>query len=195
MSDCIVFGLGGNVGDREAVLRWAIERLRGIVGPLKVAPLYRTAPVSSIPQADFFNTVILANPTLHDVPGPREILRRIKALERRTGRGGGARDRPRTLDIDLLLFGNLVCSAASSLPGRDHAELILPHPRMRDRRFVLAPLNDLAPDLLIPPDGACVKDLLAALGSRQEVEKIGWSSVLPETVGNTVYGNQGKRGH
>ncbi len=162
----LVFGLGSNVGDREAVLRWAVGRLRRLFGPLKVAPLYRTAPVSPIPQAYFFNTVTLAIlPPDHD-PDPREILMQIKALERHTGRLDGPRDRPRTLDVDLLLCGDPVCST----------ELILPHPRMRDRRFVLAPLNDLAPDLRLPPDGARVNDLLAALGSDQEAEKIGWST-------------------
>ncbi len=164
------------------MLRWAIEHLSQLVGPLKVAPLYRTAPVSPIPQAHFFNTVTLANLPSGNAADPREILRRVKALERRTGRCGGQRDRPRTLDVDLLLFGDLVCSAATGLHGEDDA-LILPHPRMRDRRFVLAPLNDLAPDLRIPPDGACVKDLLAALGSRQVVEKIGWSTVPTGQLG------------
>ncbi len=175
VSDLIVFGIGGNVGDREAVLRWAVERIRQLVGPLKVAPLYRTAPVSPIPQAHFFNTVILANLPSGNALDPREILRQVKVLERRTGRCGGARDRPRTLDIDLLLFGDLVCSAPTG-HDEDDTLLILPHPRMRDRRFVLAPLNDLAPDLRIPPDGARVRDLLATIGSRQEVEKIGWDT-------------------
>ncbi len=147
------------------MLRWAVRRLRRLFGPLKVAPLYRTAPVSPIDQAYFFNTVTLANLSPDLVPDPREILMQIKALERRTGRLDGPRDRPRTLDVDLLLCGDLVCAT----------ELILPHPRMRERRFVLAPLNDLAPDLRLPPDGARVKDLLAALGSDQDVEKIAWS--------------------
>ncbi len=144
--------------------------MRRLFGPLKVAPLYRTAPVSPIPQAYFFNTVILAKLPPDNPPDPREILMQVKALERRTGRLSRERDRPRTLDVDLLLYGDRVYPAA----GRTEDELILPHPRMRDRRFVLAPLNDLAPELRLPPDGARVKDLLAALGSCQEVEKIHW---------------------
>lgn len=160
------------------MLRWAIDRLRRLFGPLQVAPLYRTAPVSPIPQAYFYNTVTLAHLSPDDVPDPREVLRSIKALERRTGRQDGPRDRARTLDVDLLLCGDLVCSGES---------LDVPHPRMRGRRFVLAPLNDLAPDLRIPPDGARVKDLLAALGSRQEVERIGWSGArFPEDVASNV---------
>ncbi len=170
----LVFGLGGNVGDREAVLRWAVERLRQLFGPSRVAPLYRTAPVSPIPQAHYFNTVILAQLPPEHAPDPREVLAQIKALERRTGRCDVKRDAPRTLDVDLLLFGDLVHDEEPG-EGAGTAELILPHPRMRGRRFVLAPLHDLAPDLRLPPDGAQVKDLLAALGSGQQVEKIAWS--------------------
>ncbi len=167
----MVFGLGGNIGDREAVLRWAIGQLRTLFGPLQVAPLYRTAPISPYPQADFLNTVILANLPTDAAPNPHEILTHIKALERRTGRLGRERDRPRTLDIDLLLFGNLIYPPPSN-PDLSDPKLVLPHPRMRHRRFVLAPLNDLVPDLRLPPDGARVSDLLAALGPEQDVERI-----------------------
>ncbi len=173
VTDLIVFGLGGNVGDREAVLRWAAERLRQLFGPLRVAPLYRTAPISPIPQAHYLNTVILANLPPENAPNPREVLMQIKALERRTGRRDAQRDAPRTLDIDLLLFGDQVRDPPESAAGA--LEVILPHPRMRGRRFVLAPLHDLAPDLRLPPDGARVKDLLAALGSDQQIEKIRWN--------------------
>ena len=81
---------------------------------------------------------------------------------------------PRPLDVDLLLYGDLVRSGAATV--RRPAELILPHPRMRRRRFVLAPLHDLRPTWRLPPDGAAVRDLLAALGAEQPVENIGWSS-------------------
>ena len=175
VANLLVFGLGGNVGDREAVLRWAVGRLRRLFGPLEVAPLYRTAPVSPFPQSHFFNTVTVASLPSVNAPDPCRVLTRVKALERRAGRLSRERDRPRTLDIDLLLFGDRV-SSAPPRAGADATELILPHPRMRNRRFVLAPLADLAPDLHLPPDGARVKDLLAALGSRQEVDKIGWSA-------------------
>ena len=182
----MVFGLGGNVGDREAVLRWAVTRLRELFGPLRVAPLYRTAAVSPFQQPHFFNTVTVTRLPPSEPPDPYRVLMRIKDLERRTGRLSGERDRPRTLDIDLLLYGDLVCSetpdpSSPTATGRaaENVELILPHPRMRQRRFVLAPLNDLVPDLRLPPDGARVSDLLAALGSRrQEVEKIDWSVPL-----------------
>ena len=128
--------------------------------------------MSPIPQAHYLNTVILADLPPENAPDPREVLLQVKALEHRTGRCEAKRDAPRTLDIDLLLFGDLVRGEEG---GDGDAELILPHPRMRGRRFVLAPLADLAPDLRLPPDGARVKELLAALGSEQHIEKIGWS--------------------
>lgn len=166
--EVLAFGLGSNAGDSLATLRWALEELRRLHGPLEVAPLYRAAPISPIPQPDFLNSVALAALPPGHAFTPATVLERIKALERRAGRRPGARFGPRPLDVDLLLFGDLV-------QGADGGDLILPHPRMRLRRFVLAPLNDLAPDLALPPDGAAVGKLLAALGDGQRVEKIAWS--------------------
>lgn len=184
-TSAIAFGLGSNVGDSQALLSWALEQLRSQYGPLKVAPLYRTAPISSIPQPDFLNTVALAElPTDAD---PREILARAKRLEHLAGRRKSERNGPRPLDIDLLLFGDQVLtgdqvSTGEQVPttgpaaaeGDTALDLTLPHPRMRQRRFVLAPLNDLAPELRVPPDGARVSDLLAALDGEQRVERISW---------------------
>ncbi len=169
----IVLGLGSNVGDCEAALRRAIAELTRLLGPLEVAPLYRTAPVSPIPQGDFLNTVVLADLA---APGPEEVLTRAKELERQAGRQPGPRLGPRVLDVDLLLYGDRVLPGSSQSDGsRRDGSLILPHPRMRDRRFVLAPLHDLRPALRLPPDGAAVRDLLAALGTEQPAERIGWS--------------------
>lgn len=169
-SALLAFGLGSNIGDSAATLRRAVEALRRIYGPLEVAPLYRTAPISPIPQPDFLNSAVLAGLPSERSFGPEEVLERIKALELQAGRRPGARFGPRPLDVDLLLFGDL---------EQDEPDLILPHPRMRRRRFVLAPLNDLAPDLALPPDGAVVNELLAALGDEQRVEKIAWGMGAP----------------
>lgn len=166
------FGLGGNADESEARLCWAVDRLQRLFGALRVAPLYRTAPISPIPQPDFLNSVALAALPVSGRPDPLAILDRVKALERLAGRRATERWGPRPLDIDLLFCGDLVRRGAAAPCRR---EVILPHPRMRLRRFVLAPLNDLAPDLELPPDGALVRDLLTALGSAQPVEKIGWS--------------------
>lgn len=146
----------------------AIAALRQLLGPLRVAPLYRTAPLAEQPQPDYLNTVVVATRPVG--LEAEDVLAFAKALERRAGRRRDARDAPRPLDIDLLLFGNRL----SARPA-----LRLPHPRLRQRRFVLAPLADLVPTLRLPPDGAQVSDLLAALGSQQSVVRIVWSAVTP----------------
>ena len=101
----MAFALGGNVGRPLESLRWALGELEGIFGPLRIAPLYRTAPVSPVEQPDFLNTVALA-----EGPGswtPPAILRKAKELETRAGRRAGVRFGPRPLDVDLLLYGNV----------------------------------------------------------------------------------------
>jgi 2-amino-4-hydroxy-6-hydroxymethyldihydropteridine diphosphokinase len=164
----VVVGLGANVGAAAETLRGAIYDLRLAFGPLRVASCYRTAPISAIPQDDFLNTVAIA--ALDGRGSPRDALRRLKSLERQAGRRPGPIDGPRPLDLDLLIYGD----AVGQWP--DHGDglgtLILPHPRLRQRRFVLAPLAELAPELTLPPDGARVADLLAALGAEQRVERL-----------------------
>jgi len=128
-------------------LRRALGDLEAALGPLRAAPLYRTRPVSPIPQPDFLNTAALVRTALP----PDAVLAVAKALERAAGRRRGPRFGPRPLDIDLLLYGDLQSTAP---------ELTLPHPRLRERRFMLEPLADLAPDWPVPPDGMTVRELL-----------------------------------
>lgn len=143
----------------------AIDQLSLVTGPFRVAPLYRTAPNSPVPQASFLNTALLGVTDLE----ADALLAVAKSLERRAGRRRGIRFGPRPLDIDLLLYDDWTSSAP---------ELTLPHPRLRERRFVLAPLADLAPDLPVPPDGRTVGELLAGLPNEQEVERVGWGAGL-----------------
>lgn len=128
----------------------ALARIAARFGPLDVAPFYRTAPVSSIPQPDYLNTVALG----HTSESPEDLLGFALALERELGRSERPRDAPREIDVDLLFVGDQL---------RAGAALTLPHPRLRERRFVLAPLADVAPDLPLPPDGATARQLLASL--------------------------------
>jgi 2-amino-4-hydroxy-6-hydroxymethyldihydropteridine diphosphokinase len=163
----LVLGLGSNVGPSEDHLRWAIDRLEELYGPLEVAPLYRSAPISTVAQPDFLNTVAVAALPECD---PFEVLARCKALEQSAGRRPGVRFGPRPLDVDLLLFGDRRLTTP---------ELELPHPRMCERRFVLAPLTDLLPDLTIPDEKQpgeqrTVRELLERLGDRQDVERLAW---------------------
>jgi 2-amino-4-hydroxy-6-hydroxymethyldihydropteridine diphosphokinase len=161
--------LGGNLGpprEIEATLRRALAALEAALGPLSVASLYRTVPLSPLPQPPYLNTAALAETDME----PEAVLALAKALERAAGRGLGARYGPRPLDVDLLLWGDRVSAAP---------ELTLPHPRLRERRFVLAPLAEIAPGLAVPPDGATVAELLARVGQDELVERVGWSPAGP----------------
>lgn len=115
-----------------------------------MAPLYRTQPVTAEPQPDYLNTVALGA----GWAAPEELLAGALDVERELGRRRETAGAPRTIDLDLLFVG---------AERRSGGGLELPHPRLRQRRFVLAPLSDLAPDLPLPPDGATPRALLAAL--------------------------------
>lgn len=120
--------------------------------------------MSSIPQPDFLNTVALGASSA----SAERLLAAALEVEAELGRRrDGARDAPRTIDIDLLFAGD----ERRAGPG-----LVLPHPRLRERRFVLAPLADLAPDLPLPPDGATPRELLARLPARPWVRRLGTSN-------------------
>ncbi len=143
-------------------MRHALERLEDALGPLRAAPLYRTAPVTlpgAPPQSDYLNTAAVGRTR---VP-PLEVLRLAKALEREAGRDPAAeRWAARPLDVDLLVYGDLCGELTGEVAG-DPARLTLPHPGLRRRAFVLIPLADVAPGLAVPPDGKTVAELLAGL--------------------------------
>ena len=141
-------GLGANLGDRERNIRHAVTRL----GPRRVSTLRETEPVGYVDQPPFLNGVAEVETDLT----PRALLERLLEIERELGRKrNGVRYGPRTLDLDLLLYEDVEI---------DEPGLTLPHPRMHERRFVLEPLAELAPDLVVPGRGR-VRDLLAALDS------------------------------
>jgi 2-amino-4-hydroxy-6-hydroxymethyldihydropteridine diphosphokinase len=129
-------GLGSNLGDRHAHLARAVEGLPGVVA---VSQLYETEPVGGPPgQGPYLNLVVELDTEL----GPRALLEVARQLEEDAGRRRGVRFGPRTLDVDVLLVGDLVV---------DDEDLIVPHPRMWERRFVVDPLAELAPEL-VPPE-------------------------------------------
>ncbi len=128
-----------------------------------VSPLYRTEPVSDIPQPDFYNLAVVGLTRL----GPEDLLSLLQSLETAAGRvRGHLQDGPRRLDIDLLLYGDVTS---------ENPHLRLPHPRMRSRRFVLEPLERIAPDLEVPPDDKTVAQLLAELPRGEDVRRIAWA--------------------
>jgi 2-amino-4-hydroxy-6-hydroxymethyldihydropteridine diphosphokinase len=156
----VAIGLGGNVGDPLFWFRIAARLFAALIDDLQAAPLYRTQPVSGPPQPSFLNTVVMGAARAPAV----DLLAVGKALERAAGRTSGPRFGPRPLDVDLLLLDEVVAGGA---------ELVLPHPRLRERRFALAPLVDLEPELRIPPDGRTARELLASLPAEPTVERLG----------------------
>ena len=147
-------GLGSNQDDPVRQVRQALQELGGLARTqlLASSSLYRTAPVGKVDQPDFINAVAMLDTAL----SPRELLQELLALEARHGRVRSERNGPRTLDLDLLLLGDLVLHE----PG-----LELPHPRMHERAFVLLPLEQVSPDAVIPGRGS-VKELKARLADQ-----------------------------
>jgi 2-amino-4-hydroxy-6-hydroxymethyldihydropteridine diphosphokinase len=142
-------GLGANLGDREAMLRRAIELLAAEPGieVVAVSTLRETDPVGYLDQPRFLNGAVAVETELE----PRELLERLLAVERALGRDrSGPRYGPRTIDIDLLLYGDRVV---------DEPRLTVPHPRLAERAFALEPLAELDPGLVLP-DGRRVRELL-----------------------------------
>lgn len=144
--------LGANLGNPVATINDAIDALVCLRGSVFVAvsSLYRTAPVGLKRQPDFINAVVAVKTRLE----PRQLLDELFAIEARFGRvrePGSVRNAPRTLDLDLLLHGDAVVHDAG---------LTLPHPRMHERAFVLAPLAEIDPELLVPGHGS-IAELLA----------------------------------
>ena len=145
-------GLGANLGDREATLRRALELLAAEprIDARAVSSFRETEPVGLVDQPRFLNAAARIETDL----SPRDLLGRLLAIERSLGRmRDGPRFGPRTIDLDLLLYGDAVVAE----PG-----LTVPHPRLHERAFALEPLAELDPRLVVPGRGS-VKSLLAAL--------------------------------
>lgn len=147
--------LGSNLGNPVSTVEDAIEAMAALRGSLlkAISSLYRTAPVGLKHQPDFINAVVALDTRL----APRELLDELFALEAKFGRERSAKNAPRTLDLDLLSYGDVV---------QDDPALTLPHPRMHERAFVLAPLAEIAPRLVIPGRGPIASLLAACAGQR-----------------------------
>lgn len=150
MRHSVYLGLGTNLGDRQANLRAAVKGLPPGVEVRRVSPIYETEPWGYEDQPPFLNQAAEA---ATDLP-PEELLAYLKALETSLGRVQSFRYGPRLIDLDILLYDNLVLET----PG-----LVIPHPRLAERAFVLAPLADLAPGLVVPGKGQTAAELLAGL--------------------------------
>jgi len=147
----VAIALGSNIGDREGHLRYAVDRLAGLLTNLRVSPFIETEPQEvASPQPLFLNGAVVADTGL----AARPLLEALLAIERERGRKRPHAGAPRTLDLDLVLFG----SETIDEPG-----LKVPHPRFRRRRFVLEPLATIAPEMLDPVTGLTVEELLKGL--------------------------------
>jgi 2-amino-4-hydroxy-6-hydroxymethyldihydropteridine diphosphokinase len=143
--------LGSNLGDRRAHLEFAVYRLRSFLDDLRVSRFIETEPVGvSRPQPTFMNAAVVGLTGT----SARALLDSLLAIERERGRERPRAGAPRTLDLDLVLYGDRMINE----PG-----LVVPHPRFRERRFVLGPLVEIAPDLVDPGTGRTVRDLLEVI--------------------------------
>jgi 2-amino-4-hydroxy-6-hydroxymethyldihydropteridine diphosphokinase len=162
--DLAIIALGSNVGDSPSILRRAMDRLSGLSArPLVKSSLWQTTPVDCPPGSPpFVNAVVALTPLAGETP--ESLLAKLLALEREFGRRPKlVLNEPRRLDLDLIAFGN----ETRLTPG-----LTLPHPRASDRRFVLQPLSEIAPDLVLPNQNQTVGQLLTRLTSNEKLVRL-----------------------
>jgi 2-amino-4-hydroxy-6-hydroxymethyldihydropteridine diphosphokinase len=168
----VALGLGSNLGDPVAHFAAAIAEFRSLGTVEKVSPYYRTAPIGGPDQDDYLNAVVLVQTTL----SPRELLAATTGIEASRGRIRGERWGPRTLDIDILLYGDQTV---------DEPGLTVPHPRMTERRFVLAPLLDVWPDAALP-GGRPAAELIGDV-SDQEIEQVALFKPTPSWAAPVLF--------
>jgi len=144
----VAIGLGSNLGDRTAHLHHASSRLKALLDDVRVSRYYETVPVGAHgPQPLFLNAAAVGKTR----GSARELLLALWAVERERGRERPSVNAPRTLDLDLVLFGDATIN---------EPDFIVPHPRFRERRFVLEPLAEIAPEMTDPVTKKTVKELL-----------------------------------
>ncbi len=147
----VAIALGSNLGDRDAHLDVAVSRLSQLLSDISVSSRHDTAPVGVVgEQPRYLNAALVGRTSL----APHALLRELQAIEEAAGRERPYLNAPRTIDVDLILYGQSVV---------DDEALVVPHPRFRERAFVLEPLAEIAPDLVDPVSGLTVVELLARL--------------------------------
>ena len=154
----VYLGLGSNLGDREGKLAQALELLAQHVVIESLSSIYETAPVGYREQPFFLNAVCRVSTEL----SPEQLLGLAKEIEAELGRIPNFPNAPRPIDIDILLYDNKVVSSH---------ELIIPHPRLTERAFVLVPLAEVAPEVVHPQRRKTIRELADALGTVAGVHK------------------------
>ena len=164
-------GLGSNLGDREANLADAISSIAEIgVEIARKSSIYETEPIGFRDQPWFLNQVVEVRLSVQPTAAEAaSFLYKLLDIEREMGRERSIANGPRLIDIDLLLFDDLVVHKSSGTPSCNSADIVLPHPRMHERRFVLEPLCEIAPDLLHPVLQKTCREILASLADESIV--------------------------
>jgi 2-amino-4-hydroxy-6-hydroxymethyldihydropteridine diphosphokinase len=164
----VYLALGSNIGNREQNLQKCVDLLETIgVAVLRASSVYETKPKYLLDQPLFLNLVLEAETDLY----PRTLIKKLKLLEREMGRRPARPNRPRLIDIDILLFGKFVIETK---------DLVVPHPRMAERRFVLEPLAELDSGLHHPVSGQPIKEMLARTSS-EGLKKVEFCVTIPST--------------
>ena len=151
-------GLGSNLGNRQDNLDKTLNLLSQRLRVRQVSSIYDTEPVGNVNQPRFLNSVCQVHTTLT----PTELLALAKGIELKLGRAPGKSNTPRPIDIDILFYDDQVIETP---------ELVIPHPRLAERAFVLIPLDEIAPDLVHPVSGKTIRELLQGVTETQGVLK------------------------
>jgi 2-amino-4-hydroxy-6-hydroxymethyldihydropteridine diphosphokinase len=159
-----IISLGSNLGDSRRIILEAMERLQELSGqPILKSSLWQTTPVNCPPNSPLFVNAV-AGLAAQKNETPESLLQKLRALEKEFGRTPKkVLNEPRALDLDLIAFGS---------ETRNSPELILPHPRAHLRRFVLQPLSEIAPDLILPGQSKTISKLLAGLPDKEIVTRL-----------------------
>ena len=155
----VYIGLGSNVGDKEENIRKAVDLIKERCKALKVSSLYETEPVGYEDQDWFLNCVLKGETDLD----PQELLGFLQSIEKKLGRVRTIKDGPRSIDLDILFYGDRVVKKEN---------LTIPHPRLHERGFVLIPLLEIEPNLTHPTLRRTVKELSEVLGEKKAVSRI-----------------------